>query len=248
MDDLKNILLQVTDQIGILKIDNPPGNFLIKPEFIHKDILNDWIESNQLKGILITGVGKHFSGGAKLDDLFTLAADPDKMMEEMNRGKILLKYIENLTIPVIAAIHGTCFGGGLEIALACHLRISSEKALFAFPEVIHGLIPGLGGIERMKDETSFHNAMTFILKGDMINANEALSMKIIDRIIPSADLFIYSFNLLKKMTFDRELKVIHYVMKALHNTRILSMEESMKKETRMFCELASDEVKRRKGN
>ena len=246
MESLKNILLQVTDSIGIITIDNPPGNFLIKPEFIPLNTLKDWIEINQLKGIIICGTGKHFSGGANLGNLFSMADAPGEMMQEMNQGKVLLDYIESLTIPVIAAIHGTCFGGGLEIALACHIRICSENALFAFPEINHGLMPGLGGLGRTKERSSFHDTITFILGGDMISAKEALSIKITDQIVPSADLLNHSFNLLKKMTDDRDLKVIHFVMKAIHNTRTLSKEEAMKEETRMFCELAKDEVERQR--
>jgi len=241
-----NILFDVTDNIGIIKINNPPGNFLVKPEFMPIDELKNWIDANHLKGILVGGTGRHFSGGAKLDDLYALAKDTGKMHEEMDRGKILLNYIKTLNIPVIAAIQGSCFGGGLEIALACHIRICSENALFAFPEINQQLMPGLGGIGAMKEKSSFHEAMAFILGGDMINAEEALCMKIVDQIVPYGELFNHSFTLLKKMTSGRELKVIHYVMKALHNTNSLSKEDAMKEDTVMFCELAKDVVERRK--
>jgi enoyl-CoA hydratase len=246
MNHLKYIFSEIKDDIGIIRINNPPGNFLVTPEFIPLNLLVDWIEDNKLKGILICGMGKHFSGGAQLKEMFTMAENSKVMAKEIAQGKNLLDYIENLTIPVVAAIQGTCFGGGLEIALACHQRICSQNAIFAFPEINHGLMPGLGGIISVARKISFYESMKLILGGDMLNAEEALSMKIIDKILPNNEVFEYSFSLLKRMTADRELKVIRFVMEALHNSGRLSKEDALKEETRMFCELAVDEVRRRR--
>ena len=243
-----HISLQIEHDLGIIRIDNPPGNYLIKPEFIPLNKLNNWIEKNLLKGILIFGTGKHFSGGANLDALFSMSRDEAIMESEINKGKAVLRFIENLNIPVIAVIKGICFGGGLEIALACHIRICSDNALFAFPETNHGIMPGLGGIDSFQERTSFQETMKFVLSGDMINAEEAKTMKLVDYIIPADDLIPFSRTLIKKMTEGRSLKVINYVMKALHNTRTMSLEEANKEETRMFCELAKEEMRRRINN
>jgi enoyl-CoA hydratase/carnithine racemase len=135
----------ITGDIGLLTLNNPPQNYLTEPEFIPASELKKWIEDNGLKGLVITGSGRHFSGGAQLESVFSMAADEERMEGRMARGKELLRYIEELDIPVAAAISGVCFGGGLEIALACHIRICSENSLFAFPETNQGLMPGLGG-------------------------------------------------------------------------------------------------------
>jgi enoyl-CoA hydratase/carnithine racemase len=246
MDNTQKIQFSIIDKIGIIQIDNPPGNFLVKPEFISLQDLKEWIESNTLKGILILGSGKHFSGGAKLGELFAMADDPSILSSEVERGKALLHYIGTLTIPVVAAIQGTCFGGGLEIALACHLRICANNALFAFPEVNHGLMPGLGGIHATLEKTSLYQTMAFILGGDMISAEEALTMKIVDQVVPTGELFDQAISLLKKMTDEKKMKVIQYVMQAFHNSKTMPLEEAMREETRMFCELAKDEAERRK--
>ena len=248
MEKTSHISLEIEHNLGIISIDNPPGNYLIKPEFIRVDILQDWVEKNFLKGILICGAGKHFSGGAELETLFSLSLGEELMEYEINKGKALLRFIGNLNIPVIAAIRGVCFGGGLEIALACHIRICSNNTLFAFPETNHGIMPGLGGIDTFREQTSFHETIKFVLSGDMINAEEAKSMKIVDYIVPTGDLIPDSMTLLKKMTEGRSLKVINYVMKALHNTRTMTLEEASKEETRMFCELAKEEMRRRMNN
>ena len=177
-----------------------------------------------------------------------MSHDEEIMESEINKGKALLRYVENLNIPVIAAIQGICFGGGLEIALSCHIRICSNNALFAFPESNQGIMPGLGGINSLREQISFPDALKFVLSGDMINAEEAKIMKLVDYIVPADDLITYSMTLLKKMTEERRLKVINYVMKALHNARSMSLEEAIKEETRMFCELAKEEMNRRTMN
>ena len=248
MEKKGHISFTIEHNLGIIRIDNPPANYLIKPEFVPAAVLQNWIEKNLLNGILVCGSGKHFSGGAELDRLFSMSKDEGIMESEINKGKALLRYVENLNIPVIAAIQGICFGGGLEIALSCHIRICSSNALFAFPETNQGIMPGLGGINGLREQISFPDTLKFVLSGDMINAEEAKLMKLVDYIVPADDLIPYSMNLLKKMTEDRKLKVINYVMKALHNAKTMTLEESIKEETRMFCELAKEEMKRRMNN
>ena len=245
METTGHISFRVENNLGIIRIDNPPANYLIKPEFIPTDLLRNWIGKNLLKGILICGSGKHFSGGADLDRLFSMSQDQELMESEISKGKALLRFIADLDIPVIAAIQGICFGGGLEIALACHIRICSANALFAFPESNQGLMPGLGGITALRDQVSFPEAMKMILSGDMINAEEAKALRLVDYIVHGDDLIPWSVNFLRKMTEDRSPKVIRYVMKALHNSRIMSLEDSIREETRMFCELANEEMRRR---
>jgi enoyl-CoA hydratase/carnithine racemase len=248
MEKEGHISFKIEHNLGIIRIDNPPANYLIKPEFIPAAVLRNWIEKNSLKGILVCGSGKHFSGGAELDRLFAMSNDEGIMESEINKGKALLHYVGNLNIPVVAAIQGICFGGGLEIALACHIRICSNNALFAFPETNQGIMPGLGGINTLREQIFFPEALKFILSGDMINAEEAKLMKLVDYIVPADDLIPHSMALLKKMTEDRKLKVINYVMKALHNAKTMGLEDAIKEETRMFCELAKEEMKRRISN
>ena len=160
--------------------------------------------------------------------------------------KELLGYLQDLDIPVAAAISGVCFGGGLEIALACHMRICSENALFAFPETNLGLMPGLGGTFRLGERLSLQDSLKMILGGDMINAEEALSLKVVDTIVKNEEPLSYTFNFLRKITEGRPLKIINYVMQALKNSKRLPAEESMREETRMFCDLARIESNRRK--
>lgn len=244
----RHIHWEVRNNIGILGLDNPPGNYLETPEFIPVNLLKQLIGGDDVKALLITGTGKHFSGGASREHLISMTQMEGKMIEIMENGKTLLQYFENLHIPVVAAIKGICFGGGLEIALACHIRICTTNALFAFPESNHNILPGLGGIYRLREQSSFFTTLRMVLGGDMIDANEALQMKVVDRIVGNNELMVYSLNLLEKMTAGRPLKVIRYVMQALRNSSELSFTEAMKEETRMFCELAREEAEKRMKN
>ena len=151
MEKTGQVSLEVDQHIGIIRIDNPPGNYLVRPEFISLETLRHWIEKSQIKGMIISGTGKHFSGGADLETLFSQSGDASILESEITKGIELLHFIEDIEIPVLAAINGICFGGGLEIALACHMRICSRNALFAFPEINHGITPGLGGIKRITE-------------------------------------------------------------------------------------------------
>jgi enoyl-CoA hydratase/carnithine racemase len=239
---------KITDDIGILILEDPPQNYLQKPEFIPVPELREWIEGNHLKALIISGSGRHFSGGAKLDSIFAMAEVREPMEDRMEKGKELLDYLQDLDIPVAAAISGVCFGGGMEIALACHMRICSENALFAFPETNLGLMPGLGGTFRLGERLSLQDSLKMILGGDMINAEEALLLKVVDTVVKNEEPLAYTLHFLRKITIDRPLKIINYVMRALKNSKRLPAQESMREETRMFCDLARIESNRRKTN
>ena len=236
----------VTDEIGIITLNNPPQNYLKNPAFISPQILENEIFSSAVKGIIIVGKGRHFSAGADLIELKKMAKDPDWLSQEMTIGKNLLEFIEKLTIPVISAVSGACFGGGLEIALASHLIVCSETSLFAFPEVNHNIMPGLGGTVRLSRRIGMPESMIMLLSGDVIDASTALNLNIVDRIFPSTEVFDQAKILMNKMISGKSIKVINHIVKALKNSQELSFCEAMQEETRMFCDLAIDEILRNK--
>ena len=248
MSDTGRIDINITDEIGILIVKNPPQNYLTEPEFIPVTELKEWIEGNYLKALIISGSGRHFSAGANLDSIYTLAAGGEQMEVTMDKGKELLAFLQDLDIPVVAAISGVCFGGGLEIALACHIRICSENALFAFPETNHGLMPGLGGTLRLRERISLQESLKMILGGDIINAEEALLLNVVDTIVKNEEPLPYTLHFLRRITEGRPLKIINYVMRSLKNAKRLPPEETLREETRMFSDLARIESNRRKNS
>jgi enoyl-CoA hydratase/carnithine racemase len=239
MGDPKFVKWEKTGHLGILTLNNLPENYLVNPEFVKLSQLKEWLTDN-IKGLIITGAGRHFSGGADLANLLKLAGYKKKLNLQMTRGNHLLNFISELDIPVLAAISGVCFGGGLEIALACDIRICTRRSVFAFPEINHSLIPGLGGLSRLQHVCGHKNAMEILLSGDTFNANKALELKIVDQVIPEKDCLDFCIQYLGRLVKDRPVKVIRMLMRSFRNTEILTYEEALKMDVEMFCELARD--------
>jgi len=229
---------ELKDNIGILSIDNRPQNYLTEPDFLDLLKLKEWTADETLKGIIITGKGRHFSAGADYANLKQLSKDPGLLFSKMTRGKKILNYLDDIEVPTIAAIRGACFGGGLEIALACHIRVCSQNALFAFPETNLNLLPGLGGTVRLPEKLPFSTALQILLSGGIVSAEKALEIRLADHLVPSRQVYNFSLSLMKKMVDNRPIEVIRSVVRALNNSRRMSAREAMEEETRMFCELA----------
>jgi enoyl-CoA hydratase len=224
--------------LGVLSINNPPGNLLEEPEFVDKDWLAAYLEDKSLKGILIKGTGRHFSAGADMNRLKELARDEAVMMKKMAGGKDLIRFIGQIELPVVASVTGICFGAGLEIALACHIRICSENALFAFPESNYGIMPGMGGTVLLSRIIGPGRAAEIILSGDTVNARQALKLKLTDYMVPTHEIMDFSLNYLKRLTSGRDPEVIRSVMKSLNNAHAMSFEKALEEETKLFCSLA----------
>ena len=140
--------LRVEGNVAVLTIDNGPKNLLSEPEFAdRRELLGLPERYPQAGALIITGKGRHFSHGADVS-LFG-EADSAELSAKLEGARELLSIIENLPLITAAAINGGCFGGGLEIALSCQFRIASPSAFLGLPEVTHGVMPGMGGTERL---------------------------------------------------------------------------------------------------
>ena len=233
------VKLEKNNKVAILTLNSPPENKLLKPEFIDKDELEKFITGNEIKCLIIKGEGRHFSAGADIESIKQQLKD-NTLPQKLNQGKELLSYIYNLDIPVIAAIGGVCFGGGLEIALSAHIRVISEKAMLAFPESMHNLMPGLSGSYAIKKHLTLGQSIEMMLCGDIVTAEKAMKLGLVDYVCSAKTTFEFSMQLATKMTNDKPLKVINHIMKALKNAYIMEKQEALQKETELFCELAKN--------
>ena len=147
----KKISWEVRDDIGYLNFIDAPENRMDTLFFQELQMLTtDTIPKSKIVAIIISGSGRHFSSGANLDDLFHEIENEKRESSVLIANHHSLKFLNDLNIPVIAAIKGVCLGSALELALHCHFRLCSNDAIFGLPESSFGLIPGLGGIPKLR--------------------------------------------------------------------------------------------------
>ncbi len=179
--------IDVDGAIATITIDNPKANTLATQVVSELDkAFAEVKKMDDVKAVILTGAGKMFVAGADITELNKL--DSLGAVEYARYGQHLMTRIENLNKPVIAAVNGYALGGGCEIAMACTLRIASEKAVFGQPEVKLGLIPGFGGTQRLPKMVGIGPALYYLLTGDMLPADEAHRLGLVNKVVAPDDL------------------------------------------------------------
>ncbi len=184
--DFENLELVINDGIGLLTVNRPESLNALNSKTLQEleTALEHLAEASSVRVIVITGAGqKSFIAGADIRELAKLDAAQGR--ERSLRGQRIFRKIETSSRPVIAAVNGFCLGGGCELALSCHLRVASENAKFGQPEVKLGLIPGYGGSQRLPRLVGRGRALEMLLTGDMIGAEEAYRIGLVNQVIPS---------------------------------------------------------------
>lgn len=214
------VYVSLSDNIGIIYLNNGRENRVSNPEFIEINVLENLITKYQLRALIITGNGKNFSLGADVSKFSAYSQKVDEFKEALNKGKELLSYIENLPILTVALISGACFGAGFEIALSCNFRFANKRALFSFPEVNLGLLPGMGGTVRLPKLVGKTKALEMILTGDIVSAEDALTNKIVNRIVEKGQELEETIGWINQMLngkTNRQLQRIMRVMAVVDN-------------------------------
>ncbi|MDC3134267.1 enoyl-CoA hydratase-related protein, partial [Bacteroidota bacterium] len=155
--------------------------------------------NNNIKVIIIIGEGdKAFVAGADIKEFSNFSKEQGKKLAKNGQVK-LFNLIENFSKPVIAAINGFALGGGLELAMACHIRVASENAKMGLPEVSLGLIPGYGGTQRLAQLVGKGKALELITTAQMINSNQALEYGLINHLVSQENLIAKCFEISKQI-------------------------------------------------
>ena len=189
-------------------------------------------DDREIRVAILTGSGeKAFIAGADIAELSRHDAVSAK--EYTHRGQSVLDLIENLGKPVIACINGFALGGGCEIALACTIRLASETAKLGQPEVKLGIIPGYGGTQRLPRLVGKGIAMQLLLAGEMINAQEALRIGLVNEVTPAPDLIPRAEALAQKIIANAPLAV-QYAMEAVNKGLDMSLSEGLYLEATLF--------------
>jgi enoyl-CoA hydratase/carnithine racemase len=203
-----------------------------------EDLRND----DDVRGVILTGAGdKAFIAGADISELTQVTAVEAEKSSTFGQG--VLDLIENLGKPVIAAVNGFALGGGCETAMACTIRIAAEKAKFGQPEVKLGVIPGGGGTQRLPRLIGRGRALQLILTGEMISAQEAYRIGLVNEIVPATDLITRAEAILKQI-FSNAPIAVKYSLEAVNKGLETSQTEGFSLEASLFGLCAGTEDKK----
>jgi enoyl-CoA hydratase len=185
-----------------------------------------------VRGVILTGAGeKAFVAGADIAELSTQSPVDGK--ERSIRGQRVLDRIENLGKPVIAAVNGFALGGGCELALACHIRIASENARLGTPEVKLGIMCGYAGTQRLSRLVGKGRALELLLTGEMVDAQEALRIGLVNRVVPKDKLLDEADALLRKMLANGPVS-LRFTMEAVNAGLEMPLAEAAYLEATLF--------------
>jgi len=216
LPSLRHLRFQEQERILCLFLANPPDNRLTSAFFQDLSKALEVMADDRFRACIITGEGRNFSKGADLREIQT--APHQLNADTLAFGNELFMRLSQLNKPVVAAINGACFGGGLELALACHLRVCSENARLGLPELTAGVIPGLGGIVRLIRVVGESKALEMILMGDLVSAEAALHMHLVNRVFPKKD-FLSAVGLWVKTLLGAPQACIRHVLELVVQTR-----------------------------
>jgi len=181
-------LLTISHHVARITLHNPPANVLNLSVLRELElVLNELEEDEYVRVVIVTGTGRLFCAGADLNELAHLNTVHGGA-EFATRGQLLLSRIERSDKPMLAAINGTCVGGGLELALACHIRVAAAGVMLGLPEIKLGLIPGFGGTQRLSRIIGPSKAAEMILTGQSVSTEEALRIGLLSRMVPPHEL------------------------------------------------------------
>ncbi|OCA91326.1 enoyl-CoA hydratase [Bacillus sp. FJAT-27225] len=231
-------LLKWADEGGIAKITitRPPANALSSEVLKELSAILDEIEPRtDIKVLLIHGEGRFFSAGADIKE-FTSIKSESEFAAHGKLGQDLFDRMEKFPKPIIAAIHGAALGGGLELAMACHIRLVSETAKLGLPELQLGLVPGFAGSQRLPRFVGFARAAEMLFTSEPITGLEAVQYGLANHAYPEAELLEHAFTLAKKIA-KKSSGSLKAAIELLNYSKSGEFYEGVKREAELFGEV-----------
>jgi enoyl-CoA hydratase len=241
---LENILFEKKNAIAYVTVNRPKVlnalNMATMEEL--RSAFHAIKQDAEVRAVIFTGAGeKAFIAGADIGELTKNDALAAK--EYTHRGQSVLNLIENCGKPVIACINGFALGGGCEIAMACTMRLASENAKFGQPEVKLGIIPGYGGTQRLPRLVGKGRAMQLVLAGEMISAQEAYRIGLVNEVIAPAELISRAEGIAQKIIANAPLAV-QWAMEAVNKGMEMTLSEGLYLEATLFALCCATEDKK----
>ncbi len=241
MTDIPLVKTTIEDRVAVVTLDHPPVNIITSKVMEELDkTFGELEKDDNVKAVVFTTAGTNaFIAGADIKEIAQIQS-PDQARQLAENGQAVLNRIENASKINIAAIHGICVGGGNELVMAFHMRIASERAKFGQPEINLGIIPGFGGTQRLTRLVGLSKARELILTGDMINAQEALRIGLVNRVVPDGELIKQAVGLAKKVAAKSRV-AIEMAEQAMRKGREASLAEGLSLEAELFGKVAKSQ-------
>jgi enoyl-CoA hydratase len=234
MKEYNNVIVEIENGTAVVTMNRPQALNALNDELMSEinDIFTDLNQDNSVKVIILTGAGeKSFVAGADIKEMKDLNADEGRRWAE--KGETTFLKIEQCEKPVIAAINGFALGGGCEIAMACDIRIAAENAKFGQPEVGLGIIPGFGGTQRMSRLVGRGMAKYLIYTANMIKADEAYRIGLVQKVVPLASLLEEAKSLAQTI-IKKSQTAVCFAKDAINRGAEMSMANAMAYEAYIF--------------
>src|ERR1700754_785583 len=230
----ETLLLEKQDRVAIVTINRPDKrNALnIKTREEGAAILDELRNDESVGVVVFTGAGdKAFIAGA---DISEFAGRTSITQREVMMSRSLFTAVDTFPKPVIAMVNGFCLGGGCELALACDIRIASENASFGQPEINLGIIPGGGGTQRLTRLVGEGKAMELILTGDMIDAQHAYNLGLVNLVVPAADLEAKTMEMANRIA-EKSPIALRMAKEAVKTAARANLDEGLRREVDLFA-------------
>jgi enoyl-CoA hydratase/carnithine racemase len=229
-------LLTIAHHVARITLHNPPANVLNLPMLKELElVLNEIEEDDYVRVVILTGTGRFFCAGADINELAHLTT-VHAGSEFAVLGQGLFNRIERSEKPILAAINGTCVGGGLELALACHIRVAAVGAVMGLPEIKLGLIPGFGGTQRLPRVVGASKAAEMILTGENLSAEEALRIGLVSRVVLPHE-FMAQVEAIAALITARGKTAVEAALHAIRGGLDIPLSEGLAREAELFGRL-----------
>lgn len=224
---------KVEDGVAIVTIARPPANALSRGIIAEINELLDAVENDDAVRVLVLhGEGRFFSAGADIKE-FTEVSTGEEFSKLASHGQAVFERVETFPKPVIAAIHGAALGGGLELAMSCHIRFVTETAKLGLPELQLGLIPGFGGTQRLPRYVGVAKAAEMLFTSDPISGAEAVQWGLANRAFADEELLDATLQLAKKVAKKSPI-ALKNAIQALQYAKPASFYEGIQVEAKSF--------------
>jgi enoyl-CoA hydratase/carnithine racemase len=220
----------IEEEIALVRINNPPVNALSSR--VMEEIDKTLSELRGAKVVIITGSGNFFSAGADIKELAQLAS-PQEAVRLAQHYHEILRRLELSPVPIIAAINGHCLGGGLELALACHIRIAAEAVKIGQPEINLGIIPGAGATQRLPRLIGKARALEMLLTGEPLTAEEAKAVGLINHVTKPM-ILLEETKFLARRLHGKPAIAMGLIIEAVEGGLSRSLVEGLELETKLF--------------